>query len=78
MRRLAQDLLLIVAPFATLSLAFFLGDQPRFGIAFVIVTLAALWYVRPHLQPADGDPADEDVPPPQRMPGAGGAGAGAG
>ena len=47
MRRLAADLLLIVIPFCLLSVAFFLGEQPRFGIAFAIVAALALWYVRP-------------------------------
>lgn len=47
MPRLASDLLLLIAPFGLLSAAFFLGEQPKFGVAFILVTLAAIFYVRP-------------------------------
>jgi hypothetical protein len=46
--RLIRDLVLLVGPFCILSVLFFIGEQPRYGIAFAIVALAALWYVRPH------------------------------
>ena len=79
MRRILQDLLLIIVPFAALSIFFFLGEQPRYGVAFIVVTLLATWYVRPR-RPDDagsssveGGTVDSQPTP---HPGAGGAGAG--
>ena len=57
MRRLAVDLTLIFAPLCLLSAAFFLGDQPRYGIAFAVIAVLALLYVRPR---AEEPAAQED------------------
>lgn len=78
MRRLAVDLSLIFAPFAALSVFFFIGEQPRYGVAFAIVALLALVYVRVSgSSPSSSDDGDaeqssgEEEVPLQRMPGAG-------
>ena len=76
MRRLAVDLLLIVAPFALLSMFFFLGESPRFGIAFAIVSLLSLIYVRPwrHFRTAEPEETQGPTPPPGDAAGLGKAG----
>jgi membrane protein implicated in regulation of membrane protease activity len=66
MRRLAVDILLIVAPFGTLSLFFFLGGEtPRYGVAFAIVALLSFLYVRPwqHFKGAASEPETGSTPP---------------
>jgi hypothetical protein len=76
MPRLASDLLLLIAPFGLLSAAFFLGEQPKFGIAFILVTLAAIVYVRPWQRPqrATSDDQDANVAQPADSAGVGKAG----
>ena len=79
MRGILRDALLIVLPFAVLSAAFFLGEMPRFGIAFIGVTLLALWYVRPRRKAAADTGSDDGTAGDPRLtaqPGAGSGGAG--
>ena len=78
MQRLAVDLVLIVAPFGTLSLFFFLGgDTPRFGIAFALVALLSLLYVRPwrhFMEPPASADSDSASPPADSSAGVGNVG----
>ena len=73
---LIRDIFLIPLPFLAVSIAFFVGGVPEGGVFMLLVTLAAIWFIRPRraeVPPAkpsgDATPLQRGIP--EQPPGSG-------